>query len=647
MTETNDSMDTGRPARTEREGDTIRCYQLCERLGEGGFGIVWRAEQTEPVRREVALKILKLGMDTRQVLRRFGQERQALATLEHPGIATLLDAGATADGRPWFAMELVKGAPITRWCEEETLPVEERLRLFQQVCLAVHHAHQAGIIHRDLKPTNVLVTRVDSRPVAKVIDFGIAKCMQTEAEASLLTLGGQALGTPCYMSPEQTQDSASVDIRSDVYALGVLLYELLTSALPIDAATVGSDDVDEIKRAIRESTPERPSTRTRPSGGNSASPAPVRRLSISPDLDWITLRALEKDPARRYQTAAELSDDIEQHLNSGRVLARPPSWSYATRRWVKRHGLAISISLAGATITTALIATSLHLTKEASRSTPAPRLSLSTPAPSLPPPAKKLLPPGKFPLTMTPAEAAQSAVINSLGMKLVPVPGTDVLFCIHETRYKDYAAYARETPDADGHWKNQKIDGVAPEGDAGDHPVFEVSWDEARAFCRWLSQKEGKTYRLPKDREWSFAVGIGEQEEWTADTTPKTVFKPQKNYPWEGAWPPPPGAGNYRDETRRKKVPRPDAKYVDGYDDGYAITAPVMSFRPNKLGLYDMGGNVWEWIEDAYDTTPGDPIARGGSWSNPDPWFTRSSFRLQKPATLRDPSYGFRIVLVP
>ena len=261
--------------------------------------------------------------------------------------------------------------------------------------------------------------------------------------------------------------------------------------------------------------------------------------------------------------------------------------------------------------------------------------------------APKLLPPGKFPLKMTAEEISQGAVTNSIGMKFVPVPGTDVKFCIHETRYEDYAVFAAAVPGLDPLWKNQKIDGVALEGKAEGHPVHQVSWDDAQAFCQWLSKKEGKTYRLPKDREWSFAVGIGELETWTENTTPRTVFKPTEYHPWESPWPPTAGAGNYRDETRRKKAPRPNTTYLDGYDDGFAVTAPVMSFKPNKLGLYDLGGNVWEWCEDAFDTGSNDRVVRGGSWSTPDAFFSRSSHRPAKPQTLRDPSYGFRIVLVP
>lgn len=340
------------------EGSLIGPYHLLKPLGEGGFGTVWKAEQFEPVRREVALKIIKLGMDTVQVLGRFQQERQALASLDHPSIATMLDAGVSPDGRPYFAMELIQGKPITHWCEAHQLPITDRLRIFHQVCLAVHHAHQKGIIHRDLKPNNILVTSVDSRPTPKVIDFGIAKAVRADTveSATLLTHADQRLGTPSYMSPEQLDGDTSIDIRSDIYSLGVILYELVTGVLPFESSLEGDTD-----RMARERGPQRPSTRLRrlqrtdrdkPPAQSIIAGAPQR---VSSDLDWITMRALDRDCERRFQSAGEFAADIQRFLDNEPVLSRPPSFGYVSSRWIKRHRTAfaavclVALSMMGGT----------------------------------------------------------------------------------------------------------------------------------------------------------------------------------------------------------------------------------------------------------------------------------------------------------
>lgn len=333
-------------AQFEETGDVIGHFRLCNRLGEGGFGNVWSAEQTEPVRRMVALKVIKLGMDTEQVLNRFEHERQALANLDHPSIATLLDAGKTADGRPYFAMELVEGEAITQWCSTHQSPLHERLRLFIQVCQAVQHAHQKGIIHRDLKPSNILVTRIDGQPLPKVIDFGIAKIIHADAfdVSTLLTQAHQVLGTPLYMSPEQITCGTSIDTRSDIYSLGVLLYMLLTGVLPFERDSSG----EERRRLIHEITPHRPSTQRRRLMQMDKCEASIflplhdSFTSYSSDLDWITMRALEKDRERRYQTAAEFAGDVQRFLNQEPVLACPPSFGYVSACWIRRHRTAFT-----------------------------------------------------------------------------------------------------------------------------------------------------------------------------------------------------------------------------------------------------------------------------------------------------------------
>ncbi|MEO8353605.1 MAG: serine/threonine-protein kinase, partial [Chthoniobacteraceae bacterium] len=411
----------------EGVGERIGPYKLLQNIGEGGFGVVWMADQERPVRRRVALKIIKLGMDTKEVIARFEQERQALAMMDHPNIAKVFDAGATQWGRPYFVMELVRGTRITDYCDEARLPTADRLQLFIQVCHAVQHAHQKGIIHRDIKPSNILVTLHDGVPVPKVIDFGVAKATQSQrlTDLTLFTQFQQMVGTPLYMSPEQAEMSGlDIDTRTDIYSLGVLLYELLTGRTPFNPADLMRKGHDEIRRTIREQEPQKPSavlhgmestrrmrgpfrmrmgsTGNPPSGSqcapdlqhpaNLAEPAlprsagpvasqrgqvaratrehgadafhattPRRHTDLGKlaselrgDLDSIVMKALEKDRARRYETANELALDIQRHLASEPVLARPPSQLYRFRRMVRRNWLAVAA--AGAVAVALLVA---------------------------------------------------------------------------------------------------------------------------------------------------------------------------------------------------------------------------------------------------------------------------------------------------
>jgi WD40 repeat protein/serine/threonine protein kinase len=333
----------------EERGRLIDRYKLLEKVGEGGFGTVWAAEQREPVKRRVALKIIKLGMDTKQVVARFEAERQALAFMDHPNIAKVFDGGTTQCGRPYFVMELVRGIPITAYCEQERLGIRTRLDLFLKVCHAIQHAHQKGIIHRDIKPSNILVTLHDGVPVPKVIDFGIAKATQQElTEKTIYTQLQQFIGTPAYMSPEQAELSGlDVDTRSDIYSLGVLLYELLTGLTPFDANELVRSGLDEMRRIIREREPLRPSSRltqqletARRSATNATSLAvvhPVPHTTIDRDLDWIVMKCLEKDRTRRYTTANGLATEIGRYLNHEPVEARPPSAAYRVRKAWQRN----------------------------------------------------------------------------------------------------------------------------------------------------------------------------------------------------------------------------------------------------------------------------------------------------------------------
>src|SRR5947207_2100256 len=331
----------------EKPGTMIERYKLLEKIGEGGFGVVYVAEQREPVKRKVALKIIKLGMDTRQVVARFEAERQALALMDHPNIAKVLDAGATETGRPYFVMELVRGIKLTDYCDQNHLATRDRLDLFIKVCQAIQHAHQKGIIHRDIKPSNLLVTLHDGVPVPKVIDFGIAKATQGElTEKTLHTQLNQFIGTPAYMSPEQAEMSGlDIDTRSDIYSLGVLLYELLTGKTPFDQKKLLEAGLEGMRQIIRDQEPVRPSTRVSSLQGEERTTTAKRRGADAPklihllrgDLDWIVMKCLEKDRTRRYETANGLAMDVERYLNTEPVNARPASALYRLQKTVLRN----------------------------------------------------------------------------------------------------------------------------------------------------------------------------------------------------------------------------------------------------------------------------------------------------------------------
>ena len=359
--------------------DRIGNYKILQRIGEGGCGLVYMAEQEQPLRRRVALKVIKLGMDTQQVVARFEAERQALALMDHPNIAKILDAGATETGRPYFVMELVRGIRITDYCDQNNLDTPRRLKLFTQVCRAVQHAHQKGIIHRDLKPSNILVTLHDGEPVPKVIDFGIAKAIDRRlTDKTVFTQFEHFIGTPAYMSPEQAELSGlDIDTRSDIYSLGVLLYELLTSRTPFDPKQLMEAGLDAMRRIIREQEPPRPSTRLSTMVDTDLTTVAKQRGSAPPklvhlvkgDLDWVVMKSLEKDRTRRYETAGDFAADIENYLGNQPVVARPPSSLYRFQKFVRRNkiGVAATAAVAVSVVAGLVVSTWLFTQEKAAR----------------------------------------------------------------------------------------------------------------------------------------------------------------------------------------------------------------------------------------------------------------------------------------
>ncbi|MDP1586375.1 MAG: bifunctional serine/threonine-protein kinase/formylglycine-generating enzyme family protein, partial [Prosthecobacter sp.] len=613
---------TWEPPTAAELAEMLPQYEVEKLLGRGGMGAVYQGTQ-KSLDRPVAIKILSATLDESDqgFAERFKNEARAMARLKHPGIVDVYQFGEMANGLLYIVMEFIDGTDVAKMIAKKgRLHTDHAMAITAHVCDALAYAHERGIIHRDIKPANIMV---GYDGVVKVADFGLAK--MTHGPESGLTQSGMAMGTLHYMAPEALMLGTAVDHRADIYAVGVMLYQMLTGKLPQGMFNMPS----------------------------------LMVKGLDPRYDSIIGRALIEDRDARYQSVNEMRLGLDEILTQPvakvdaaadkapaalDTLARPQRLEAAENPPKVEHAAGRTASWQWAILIAILVLGSWEYLRKrpAAALTPPNALAAADVAGVTPKLDTKTA-------TLTdPTVASKDApFVNSLGMKFVPVPGTNVLFCIHETRYRDYAAYADVEKAVNPAWKNQRVKDFKPVGRLDDHPVANVSWEDAQGFCAWLSKKDGKNYRLPTDREWSIAVGIGQVEIWDQDTTPATVFKDPNQFPWGSEWPPPPGSGNYSDVSRKAHVPHDDASYLAGYDDGFPTTAPVMSFKPNPFGLYDMGGNLWEWCEDWHDAKQKDRrVLRGASWYYSDSGILLSSHRTHSLPGNRNINYGFRLVLV-
>ncbi len=696
----------------EKPGTVIGRYKLLEEIAEGGMGVVYMAEQREPVRRKVALKIVKPGMDTREVIARFEAERQALAMMDHPNIAKVFDAGETESGRSYFVMELVRGMPLTEYCDKNELTIQERLALFVQVCQTIHHAHQKGIIHRDIKPSNVMVTHRDGTPVPKVIDFGIAKALHGSplSERTLFTRYGQMIGTPLYMSPEQAEMSdLDIDTRSDIYSLGVMLYELLTGSTPFDLEEVKKAAFDEVRRMIREDEPPPPSTRVSTLKAEDTEVFSQRKTDplrlgslLRRDLDWIVMKALEKDRSRRYDTASDLARDVERYLAGEPVTAAPPSRRYRLGKWVRRHRKIVSsvaVFLIGSAVAAGVIMAAMLVVRWRDKS--GREATVETSQPSTVNISKdgsvSIVPVRESEKTKTvaPDDSAFDAkksrerqerfaresgrpleITNSIGMKLVLIPSGE----FEMGSPSDFIVREVHEHSTDG-WYNGHLLAEAPRHHVRiTHPfyfgVYDVTQDEyervmgenpsafsprgkAKAYVAGLDTK-----RHPVDSlTWYHAaVFCRRLSELPAEKSAAREYCLPTAAEWEYAC----RAGNpgryYFSAVGKSATREHDecalvhfAWFNDEQTDIHQ-THPVGLKPPNAWGLYDMHGNVYQWCCDGpdYRQAPVDDPkgpekdteyeVRGGSVWAP-AWLCRSAFRLHNPPTYRREDLGMRVCL--
>ncbi len=591
----------GMGSRRERSGEwrppspeELQCYfpqhEIRGILGRGGMGAVYKAWQ-KSLERFVAIKILPPGFDDgiSDFTERFKREAKAMAHLKHPGIVAVYDAGETPGGLRYFIMECVEGTDVQKLLAGSgRIEQAEALRITVHVGNALGYAHAHGVIHRDIKPSNIMI---EADGDVKVADFGLAK--STDAATTMLTLSNVTMGTPDYMPPEAATGAANVDHRADLYSVGVMLYQMLTGKLP---------------------------------RGKYAPPSRIVP-GLDKRLDRIVDRALQPKPDARYQNAREMTDALEPILRSSGRRTVAGGTAVSPRKRPVLIGVAAMVLIGG-------IAALVHFKPWKNDGARAATAGGGKSSPVQPRAASKATP-----------------FVNSLDQEFVPVPGTRVLFCKWETRVKDYATYAKASAKpVDDSWTRQEKkteNGFVPVGTGPEYPVCGVNWDEARAFCEWLTESEhasgvlpaGMRYRLPGDLEWSRAVGLPEEE----GATPKERHrKNTTDYPWGTGFPPPPRVGNYADSAYHTQFPKD--KWIEGYTDGFATTAPVGSFPANPSGIHDLGGNVWEWCEEAFEPGGARRIGRGASWVN----FTLSplsSSRMDSPPEVHQRDIGFRVVL--
>jgi len=580
-------------------------YEVLSLLGRGGMGAVYKARQIE-LDRLVAIKLLPLEVSVdREFADRFRREARAMAKLHHPNIITVFDFGTTSEGHLFFAMEFVEGANLHQMIHGPGLSPAQSLKIIGGVCDALAYAHAKGVVHRDIKPANVMVSLEGE---VKVADFGLARLTDPAAEQMGHTVTGTVMGTPDYMAPEQMH-GMNVDHRADIYSLGVMLYEMLCQEVP---------------RGIFD-------------------PPSERVAGVDARVDHVVIKAMAQQPDRRYQSTQEMNSDVSA---AGVPLPKPPTAGQPASPRApapgpgKKNCKFVWAAVAGALVVLAGVAAFLSKHQPKGSGT------------------------GHAGAEATIASATKDApFINTLGMKFVPAPiiggpsaGQRVLFSVWDTRVQDYAAYA-SAKKVDDAWTKQARDGV-PAGRELNHPVVGVSWEDAQGFCQWLTEKEtaegklpkGLKYRLPTDEEWSWAVGLPPE----LGTIPaEKSGKNSVDFPWGKDWPPTKKVGNYADETFHGKFPKDandktkDQPWIEGYTDGYATISPVGSFPANAYGLYDMGGNVWQWCEDWFDASHKDRVLRGASWHYSDRGNLLSSYRNLNVPGHRYHGYGFRCVLAP
>jgi len=670
-------------------------YEILALLGRGGMGAVYKGMQ-RAIGRPVAIKVLPPGIEVGDgagsYAERFKNEARAMGALSHPGIVRVFDFGETAEGVLYFVMEFVEGRDVSQLLKERgPLPPEQALAIGRSVCDALSYAHAAGIVHRDIKPANIMLGG-DGR--VRVADFGLARA---ESRDLGLTLSSYVVGTPDFLAPESFGD-LPVDGRADVYSLGVTLYAMLTGKVPrgipelptrlVPGLDPGWDRV--VEQALKHDPAERYQSAAEMGAalaalaqapGGAASATSAYGASRTPS-SGVSRHAASGGSSARGAKAKGRSSAVSRRPGStasrSKAVRRPSSGASGAGTKPGRRGHYVVAAFAAASLLggagywlaasrdqgadpsieqgVGIAALPVGSEPEAIAPQPPPP---EPPAPSAPEPEaaapseplRAFLPEPVVvrqeslePLLQATREAP---FVNSLGMAFVPLPGQEALLCIHETRWRDYAEFAAVNPGIDDTWRNQTLYDEPITDRAGDHPVINVTWHEAKAFCDWLGRKEGLRYRLPTDREWSVAVGLGEAEYWTETKMPENVIHNASEFPWGRAWPPPPGTGNFRDESsdalwsRISTAPSP----MPGYNDGFPSTAPVMSFPPNNMGLFDLAGNAREWTDDWWDRDATARVQRGSSWGNIRRSLYLSGQRFRIEPSRRDAFAGFRLAI--